>query len=120
MITMESKAGMKQPGQSGFPDPSLGWRLGVSFAVVALLFLDPVPQSMALNILDLATSLVDHGSIDLDEYHGIDVAIRNGRILSGMPPGAAVIAALVYASFHPLFHLVPDYSAPTLLYVLCT
>jgi hypothetical protein len=98
----------------------MGWRLGVSFAVVALLYLDPVPQSMALNILDLATSLVDHGSIDLDEYHGMDVAVRDGRILSGMPPGAALIAALVYAIFHPLFHLLPGYSVLAALYVFCT
>jgi len=120
MITMESKAGMKQPGQSGFPDPSLGWRLGVSFAVVALLYLDPVPQSMALNILDLATSLVDHGSVLLDEYRGIDVALREGFVLSGMPPGASFAAAVVYLVFHPIFELVPSGSVLPLLNVLCT
>jgi hypothetical protein len=98
----------------------MGWRLGITFAVVALLYLDPIPQSMALNSLDLATSLVDHGSLELDEYRGVDVAVRDGRIFSGMPPGAAFIAALVYGVTHPVFHLFPSHLALPVLYVLCT
>ena len=99
---------------------SMGWRLGITFSVVALLYLDPIPQSMALNSLDLATSLVDHGSLELDEYRGVDVAVRDGRIFSGMPPGAAFVAALVYGLTHSLFHLVPSDLALPVLYVLCT
>jgi len=99
---------------------SMGWRLAITFAVVTLLYLDPIPQSMALNSLDLATSLVDHGSLELDEYRGVDVAVRDGRIFSGMPPGAAFVAALVYGLTHPLFHLVPSDLTLPVLYVLCT
>ncbi|HEV8243116.1 MAG TPA: hypothetical protein VGQ07_03915 [Nitrospirales bacterium] len=98
----------------------MGWRLGITFAAVALLYLDPIPQSMALNSLDLATSLVDHRSLELDEYRGVDIAVRDGRIFSGTPPGAAFIAALVYGVTHPVFHLVPSHLALPVLYVLCT
>ena len=98
----------------------MGWRLAITFAAVALLYLDPIPQSMALNSLDLATSLVDHHSLELDEYRGVDIAVRDGRIFSGMPPGAAFIAALVYGVTHPVFHLVPSHLTLPVLYVLCT
>lgn len=100
-------------------DPALGWRLGITFAVVALLYLDPIPQSMALNSLDLATSMVDYGSLELDEYRGMDVAVRDGRIFSGMPPGSAFVAALVYFLAHPVFHLFAPESILRVLYVFC-
>lgn len=108
------------PLNNQFPRRDMGWRLGVTFAVAAFLYLDPAPQSMAKNILNLATSLVDHGSIELDRYAGIDVAIRGRRILSGMPPGASFVAALIYLVARPIFWLVPADSTKTGLYILCT
>ncbi len=98
----------------------MSWRLGVTFAVAAVLFLDPIPQSMARSILDLAMALVDRRSVWLHEYNGVDVAVRDGRFLSGMPPGASFIAALGYVIAHPLLGLLPAGSARTALYVLCT
>ncbi len=100
-------------------DPSMGWRLGITFFFAALLYLAPAPQSMALNILDLATSLVDHGSVELDDYRGIDVAIRDGRVLSGMPPGASFVAALVYLVARPVVRLAPNDLRLMVLHVLC-
>lgn len=98
---------------------SLGWRLALTFSVVALLYFDPVPNGNALNILDLSTSLVDHGSVELDEHEGGDRAMRNGRMLSGVPPGASFIAALVYLITHPLFHLIPEGATLPALNALC-
>ncbi len=100
--------------------PDVGWRLAVTFAAAALLYLAPVPQSMVRNILGLATSLVDHGSVGLDEFNGLDVAVRRGRIISGMPPGASFVAAGIYLIGRPLFRLIPAHATPTVLYVLCT
>lgn len=102
------------------PRSDMGRRLTVTFAVAALLYLAPVPQSMARNILGLATSLVDRGSVGLEEFNGVDVAVREGRILSGMPPGASFVAAGIYLIGRPLFRLIPAHSTPTALYVLCT
>jgi SAM-dependent methyltransferase len=96
------------------------WRLEVTFAAVALLYLAPIPQSMALNILDLTTSLVDHGSIVLDEFAGTDVALRDGRILSGMPPGASFHAAALYMVARPALGRLPAGTTLPVLYVLCT
>ena len=96
---------MRRPDVLSMPRPTL--RLFLGIWLLYLLFLNPVPQSMALNILDLATSLVDHHSITLDGWHGMDTAVRDGRTLSGMPPGASVPAALLYALLSPLIHLFP-------------
>ncbi|HEX7549480.1 MAG TPA: hypothetical protein VF579_02795 [Candidatus Methylomirabilis sp.] len=102
-------------------EPCLGWRLAVTFAVVALLFFAPSPQSMALNILDLAMSLVDHGSLELHEHRGVDIAMRDGKVLSGMPPGASFVAAGVYFLARPaLLLLLPPASRLTALNLLCT
>ena len=102
---------------SGVVEP---WRIETTFAVTALLFLAPAPQSMALSILDLATSLVDHGNVVLDEFAGTDVAVRDGRILSGMPPGASFLAAALYLPVRPLLRGLPPGSVLPALYVLCT
>ncbi len=106
--------------EASLASPAIGWRLGLTFAVAAVLFLDPIPQSMALSILDLATALVDRGSVGLHAASGVDVAVRDGRILSGMPPGASFAAALVYALAHPLLGVFPAGSARIALYVLST
>jgi hypothetical protein len=99
--------------------PSLGWRLAITFGVIALLYFDPVPNGNALNILDLSTSLIDHGSVELDEHQGGDRAVRDGRMLSGVPPGASFIAALVYLITRPLFHMIPTDATLPVLNALC-
>jgi hypothetical protein len=99
--------------------PSLGWRLAVTFSVVALLYFDPVPNGNALNILDLATSMVDHGNVELDEHEGGDRAMRDGQILSGVPPGASFVAALVYLITRPLFYMIPSGVTLPALNALC-
>ena len=100
--------------------PGLGWRLSVLAAVVYLLFLNPFPGSLGLNLMDLAMSLVDSGSLELTQNRVSDVALREGRILSGLPPGASFVAALVYFVSRPLLEWVPAGSKLTALYVLCS
>ncbi|MFA5028230.1 MAG: hypothetical protein WC713_10160, partial [Candidatus Methylomirabilota bacterium] len=73
---------------------------------MAVLFLAPTPQSMARSILGLTVSLVERGSVVLDIPRGMDVAERDGKILSGMPPGASILAVPIYVVFRPwLAHL---------------
>jgi len=107
-----------QPGKNSHPDP--GWRLAITFAAVAVLFLAPTPQSMARNILGLTVSLVDRGSVVLDLPRGMDAAERDGKILSGMPPGASFLAVPVYAVFRPWLGHLPMEQKLTWLYMLCT
>jgi hypothetical protein len=77
-------------------EAGIGWRFAVTFGVVAFFYWTRSPKPMALNILDLATSLADHRSVELHEYFVGDVAKRDGHILSGLPPGAS-FAATGYA-----------------------
>lgn len=110
---------MVNPRKDAPPLPGMSWRLGVTFAVAAVLFMDPIPQSMARNLLGLAIALVDRGSVWVNDFN-VDVAVRDGRTLSGMPPGASFIAALLYFLFHPVLRLLPAGSTRVALYVLST
>lgn len=76
------------------PPPDLGWRLAVSAGVAYLLFLNPFPGSLGLNLMDLAMSLGDSGTIELTQNRVSDVAVRERRILSGLPPGAFFVISL--------------------------
>ena len=98
----------------------LSWRLAITFAAVAVLFLAPTPQSMARSILGLTVSLVERGSVVLDIPRGMDVAERDGKILSGMPPGASILAVPIYVVFRPWLAHLPMEQKLVWLYVLCT
>ena len=77
--------------------PGTSLRVFVSAWLVYLLFLNPYPASLASNMLALAVSLVDRGSVELSLYHDVDVSVRGGRYYSGLPPGGTLPAAIVYA-----------------------
>ncbi|MFQ5693113.1 MAG: hypothetical protein ACE5IM_08735 [Nitrospinota bacterium] len=87
------------------PRPEL--RLFLICWIVYALFVSPFPQSMALNMLDLATSIVDKQSLALDQYHGMDTARRGETYLSGLPPGGSFLAVPYFFLLRPLIRLFP-------------
>jgi len=105
-------------GSVSRPDPA--WRLAITFAAVAVLFLAPTPQSMARSILGLTVSLVERGSVVLEIPRGMDVAERDGKVLSGMPPGASALAIPLYSLFRPWLAHLPMERKLAWLYTLST
>ncbi len=105
----------RAPGATG-PTP---WRtlagIFLSVWLVYAIFLNPYPASLASNLLDLAVSWVDRGSVELHLYHEADVSIRDGRYYSGLPPGGSIPAALVYAGLRTV---IPPFREPADLITL--
>ncbi len=68
---------------------------------------DFVSDPMAIASMTLTMSIVDHGTVVIDDYaHGlIELAYRDGRFYSGMPPGQSFLALPIYAVLRPA--LVP-------------
>ena len=66
-------------------------RIGVSCWLVYLLFLDPYPMSMAMDLLGLGASFGE-GSITIRTHAaGVgELALRDGHLYSGLPPGGSV------------------------------
>jgi hypothetical protein len=96
-------------------------RLFVSVWLVYTLFLNPYPASLASNMLALAVSVVDRGSVELHLYHGPDVSSKDGRYLPGLPPGGSVPAAILYGLlrlFIPPFAVTEDLVTLNVLAIL--
>ncbi|MBC8427209.1 MAG: hypothetical protein H8E00_00975 [Deltaproteobacteria bacterium] len=97
-------------------------KIFITIYILGLLFISPQPQSMALNMLDLTTSIIDRGDVCLDEHHAMDVSFYDSRYVSGNPPGASFLAIPVYLLFHGLINLAenPLYGLNVLCILLIT
>ena len=69
-----------------------------------------IAAPMGNSILDLTVRLADERTITIDPYRGntVEAATHDGRVYSGMPPGASVLALPLYFVAKPALSLVPE------------
>lgn len=100
-------------------DRAVALRIVVSCWLVYLLFVDPYPMSMAMDLLGLGVSFGE-GSVTIRTHDvGVgELALRGGELYSGLPPGGSAVVTPVYLMFRPW--LPPEPQALLLaLNILC-
>lgn len=97
---------LAMPGRAA--DVRVALRIAVSCWLVYLLFLDPYPASMATDLIGLGVSIGQGAGITLPEGMRAEFAYRDGRYYSGLPPGASIPIAALYAVLRPLLPADPE------------
>lgn len=66
--------------------------------------------NMQNSVVDLAASIVEFGSFEIDPYHANspDIAFRDGHYYSGMAPGASLLAVPLYAASKISLSALPE------------
>ncbi len=88
--------------------------------LVYLLFIYVKPESMSAQLLDLAMSIVDTGSVYMRYATDFEVSLVDGRYVSGQFPGASIAVVPLYFVIKPFMGDVAGASRLVVLNVLST
>ena len=85
------------------------WILFVIFWVIYLFHVGPIPGVNENRYIDLTMSIVDHGQLNIDQYHynTVDKAYYNGHYYSGAAPGPSILAIPLYLVFETAQRFFP-------------